>query len=172
MKNTYIIFWVLLLLYVQNTYAQNSNAFSIKAGVGVSDFTATPFGEDGCYTYKLGASYEFRLNKTFGVEPSLFLTSKGGGYIRWKYLELPICGVAHVGKWSFFLGPYFSCGLSKYDEDIRESENRCDIGLDVGVRHHWNRLSLGMDFTHGFVNFMKEFDSKIRHFTIVLGYTI
>jgi len=134
MKKVFLVVALLLgcnmLSMAQNSQTTDSKiSWNVKAGMNISNWTGGDSeGAKAKVGFKIGAGMEYALDKTWSLQPSLFLTSKGAkgegegaegegkATINQVYLELPVnlqarVPVADKTNILFAAGPYFAYGV-------------------------------------------------------------
>lgn len=190
MKKLFLVIAALLgcnvLLMAGNDQATESKiTWHVKAAMNLSNWR----GVDEINTkakvgYKLGGGLEYGLNKTWAIQPSLFLTSKGAKAgdsgeekttINQVYLELPVnmqvrIPVASNTNVLIAAGPYFAYGIAgkisqetdgvkssvdTFDNDMLEFK-KFDAGIGAGVSLEINKIMVGLDGQLGLTRITKE----------------
>lgn len=165
-----------MLSMAQNSQTTDSKvSWNVKAGMNISNWTGD--GSEGSKAkvgFKIGAGMEYALDKTWSLQPSLFLTSKGtkgeegetSATVNQVYLELPVnlqarVPVADKTNILFAAGPYFAYGVGgkssggtsfdgiDYTASINTfGENklkRFDAGLGLGVSLEVSKVIVGLE---------------------------
>lgn len=113
-------------------------SWNAKVGVNISNFTGDA-DMDAKVGVKLGMGMEYAFNKTWSLQPSLFLSQKGAKVgatilnnsveqkIKAMYLELPVMAAARFNVADntnivVSAGPYFACGVGG------KTRTKMDIG--------------------------------------------
>lgn len=180
MKKVFLTVAILLgcnmLSVAQNSQTTDSKvSWNVKAGMNISNWTGD--GSEGSKAkvgFKIGAGMEYALDKTWSLQPSLFLTSKGtkgeegetSATVNQVYLELPVnlqarVPVADKTNILFAAGPYFAYGVGgkssggtsfdgiDYTASINTfGENklkRFDAGLGLGVSLEVSKVIVGLE---------------------------
>jgi hypothetical protein len=180
MKKVFLVVAVFLgcnmLSMAQKSQTADSKvSWNVKAGMNISNWTGGEVEDAKAKIgFKIGAGMEYALDKTWSLQPSLFLTSKGVKgeeeeakvTINQVYLELPVNLQARVPvsdktNFIFAAGPYLAYGIggkisgatSEGDVDYSSSTNtfgenrfkRFDAGLGLGVSLEVSRVIVGLE---------------------------
>jgi opacity protein-like surface antigen len=183
MKKVFLTVAILLgcnmLSMAQNSQTKDSKvSWNVKAGMNISNWTGGEIEDTKAKVgFKIGAGMEYALDKTWSLQPSLFLTSKGAKVeeesnvtVNQVYLELPVnlqarVPVADKTNILFAAGPYFAYGVggktsggASFDGiDYTASMNtfgenrfkRFDAGLGLGVSLEVSKVIVGLEGQFG-----------------------
>lgn len=183
------VFFVLFALIAATGFSQITG-WNAKVGMNFSNYT----GDIDLNTkvgFKLGGGFEYALDDTWSLQPSLFLTTKGAkkdeATINAMYLELPVMGAARFNvadntNLVVSAGPYLAYGVGgkfkieegnveyKTDTFGDDALKRFDAGLGVGVALEFGKIIAGLDGQFGLVDVQKAGNPKNMNFSIVVGY--
>lgn len=178
-----------LALFSVVSFAQISS-WNIKAGMNLSNFGGDP-DMNAKVGLKFGGGFDYAVNQTFSIQPSLFFSTKGAKKspvtANLAYLELPVMAAAHFNVADdknivLSAGPYLAYGIggkTSIEEDgVTGSVDsfgdnrfkRFDAGLGLGVALELNKFIIGLEGQLGLTNIADGGDAKNQNFSIVLGY--
>lgn len=165
------------------------SGFSVRAGIGLTATRGNANLNSTACAWDIGAMYEWRFAKRWGLETGLALAHKGGAYrlesdesivLRMHYLELPARLRLHCPLGSVDISPYIgafygyavSGRLYMKDEYGGDYENVCrgkyneikrsDAGLTLGCGVTFkNGIYIGLNAEIGLLNIesSKEYES-------------
>ncbi len=188
------ILFVLFAMCVTFSYAQDL-AWHVKAGMNVSNYTADG-KNDAKIGFRVGGGFERAFDDTWGIQPSLMLTSKGvkgdvyglNTTVNAVYLELPVMftgrfPVAPNSNLVLSAGPYLACGVggkfttslahhvdAKIDTFGSDALRRFDAGVGLGIGFEFGRILVGAEGQFGLVDVMEDVTAKNLNFSIGVGY--
>ena len=181
MKKVFLVVAILLgcnmLSMAQDSQTTDSKiSWNVKAGMNISDWTGGDSEDAKAKVgFKIGAGMEYALDKTWSLQPSLFLTSKGAKgkgeegekvTVNQMYLELPVnlqarVPVADKTNILFAAGPYFAYGVGgkvsgeatvdgiDYSASTntfgKDKAKRFDAGLGLGVSLEVSKVIVGLE---------------------------
>lgn len=176
------LFLVMAMMVMAISANAQDGKWSIKGGIGIANIDAS--GCDYKLNWKVGGSYEFRVNKLIGIEPNVFINCKGYKVegvsyygvktedYTWNpiYVEVPVMCNFHLGdNWELGAGVY--ADFLANDDDAEGAEST-DFGARIGFKYNLdNGLFLGADSEYGFTDTFKNADSKSVTVAFMIGYT-
>lgn len=170
--------------------------FGVRAGVNFAS-TDMDYANSTRTGFHLGASVDWNIVKSFSVTSGLYYTTKGfkSSYGKGSagYLQIPLLASYRIEtptgvQFHFNVGPYFALGVNGsvqykpydatfvYDFDQDSFGNngffkRFDAGLSAGAYILIGRLSWGVGYELGFVDFAKAYGKfHNRNVTTTLGF--
>jgi hypothetical protein len=169
-KLLFLFVFVFGLAYVSNAQ------FGIRAGVNIANQSYSAEGIDispsstiGFHfgvvnTFSIGESLSFRPGLLYSMKGSKFEFDFGGvtesATSKFNYLEVPLDFIYGVGNNGIFLsaGPYLGLLLSadSEGEDIKDSAESIDFGLNVGAGYRTGNISVGVQYGLGLSNIAKD----------------
>lgn len=175
MKKLYFTLLVFLGL-IQFSNAQ----LGVRAGLNLSSFSTESSGlsisSDTKVGFHFGLTNDFKLTDNITFRPGLLYSAKGGSLTvefggqsetvtaSYSYLDVPLSFVYNFSteEKGFFLeaGPYVGVLLSakSEDEDIKDSFNTLDFGLNVGLGYDLGNIVVGANYGLGLANIAKTED--------------
>ncbi|WP_299528723.1 porin family protein [Ulvibacterium sp.] len=189
-----IAFLIVLFSFLssQNTLAQIQGTSNIGADGTVAvkaGFNLSALGGDSRYDYgtkpgfHLGGLVEIPFSDVIILQPEVLLSFQGSGTfleddINLFYLNVPLIGKYNVWDNLFIeAGPQLSVLLSSnIDEDtygtlVTPDKNTLDIGFAFGAGYRLDEnFYFQLRFIPGFINVVKDFDSKNRVAQISASY--
>jgi opacity protein-like surface antigen len=186
--------FLVLMLFI-SAVASAQIRWNAKVGINASNFTSDLKG-DAKLGLKVGGGLDYAFDKTWSLQPSLLITSKGAkdsddgtdATINAVYLELPIMVAAHVeisDKANLLVnaGPYFAYGIAgKTTEKADGVEvsvdtfgdklpfRRFDAGLGVGVGLDFGQFVIALESEFGMVDVVKDVSSKNANISLSVTY--
>lgn len=183
------ILFVLFALISVASFSQITG-WNAKVGMNISNYTGDA-DLNAKVGFRIGGGFEYGLDNTWSIQPSLFLSTKGakqdGVTLNPIYLELPVMAAARFNVADntnivVSAGPYVACGIAgkaKVEEgDLEVSTDifgddkfkRFDAGLGVGVAGEFGKIIVGLDGQFGLVEVMKEGNPRNLNISISVGY--
>jgi len=186
---------IALALFIISSSEINAEEFlskGIKFGFNSSKFTGKDIPGKGIANIPgltLGYFINYEFSSRFSLQSELLFTTKGSRintvgdiYLHnvFTYMEIPV-----LAKWTFVTekkwrpylhgGPSFDLKLLAFNEEgFPEDYRKIDLGLILGAGVSFNKISLGMNYNHGFLNFdrsEKNIDLKNQTISVVVGFS-
>ena len=188
---TLIIVLVLFILTTSGIKAEGFFSKGVRFGFNSSKFTGKDIPGKGI-AHIPGLTFGFFINyeviNQFSLQSELLFTTKGSRintvgdiYLHniFTYMEIPV-----LAKWTFTTekiwkpylleGPFLDIKLLAFNEEgFPEDFRKIDLGLILGGGVRFNKISLGMNYNHGFLNFdqsKKNIDLKNQTTSVVVGF--
>lgn len=162
--------------------------WNAKVGMNISNWTDAE-GTDPKIGFKIGGGLEYAFDKTWALQPSLFISTKGTKdsgdgmdlTVNQVYLELPIMAAARIpvadnANLVFSAGPYFACGIAgkttvkesgvevsidTFGDDATDLQvKRFDAGFGFGVAAEFGNILVGLEGQYGFVKLIDIIDTN------------
>lgn len=170
-------------------------SWNAKVGMNISNCTGD-MDLNSKVGFKIGGGMEYSFNDVWGLQPSLFFSTKGAKEdnmtINAMYLELPVMAAARLKVTDntnivISAGPYFAYGVggktSVEESGVEVSVDtfgdegmdldRFDAGLGVGVAAEFGKIIVGLDGQFGLVDVTSvkgAGNPKNLNFSISVGY--
>ena len=186
---------IALVLFILTTYGISAEGFfskGVKFGFNSSRFTGTDIPGKGVASMPgltLGYFINYEVSSQFSLQSELLFTTKGSRintvgdiYLHniFTYIEIPV-----YAKWTFATekiwkpyllgGPFLDIKLLAFNEEgFPEDFRKIDLGLILGGGVSFNKISLGMRYNHGFLNFdqsEKNINLKNQTISVVVGFS-
>ena len=186
---------IALVLFILTTYGISAEGFfskGVKFGFNSSRFTGTDIPGKGVASMPgltLGYFINYEVSSQFSLQSELLFTTKGSRintvgdiYLHniFTYIEIPV-----YAKWTFATekiwkpyllgGPFLDIKLLAFNEEgFPEDFRKIDLGLILGGGVSFNKISLGMHYNHGFLNFdqsEKNINLKNQTISVVVGFS-
>ena len=176
-------------------FALNAEAYlskGINFGFNGSSFTGKDIPGKGI-GYIPGLTFGFFVNyetsSRFSLQSELLFTTKGSrintvgdAYLNnvFTYIEIPVLAkwtFATEKKWRpyFLVGPYLDIKLLVFNEvGFPEDFRTIDLGLILGAGIRFNKITFGLRYSHGFLNFdqsEENIDLKNQTISVVIGFS-
>jgi len=187
-----IIVLVLFIISSSEINAEGVSSKGVKFGFNSSKFTGKDIPGKGIAPIPgltLGYFINYEVSNRFSLQPELLFTTKGSRintvgdiYLHniFTYIEIPV-----LAKWTFITekkwNPYLHGGpsldfklLAFNEEGFPEDFRKIDLGLILGAGIRFNKISLGMNYNHGFLNFDRSdenIDLKNQTISVVVGFS-
>lgn len=189
---TLIIALVLFIVLSSEINAEGFLSKGVKFGFNSSKFTGKDIPGKGIASIPgltLGYFINYEVSSQFSLQSELLFTTKGSRintvgdiYLHniFTYLEIPILAkwtFATEKKWEPYLlgGPFLDIKLLAFNEEgFPEDFRKIDFGLILGAGVRFNKISLGMHYNHGFLNFDQSdenIDLKNQTISVVVGFS-
>jgi hypothetical protein len=152
----------------------------VRAGLNIASYSVSGDGatinSDPQIGFHFGIVNDFKLTDNITFRPGLLYSGKGGKISfdlfgvsesvssTYNYLEIPLSFVYNFKgeEQGFFAeaGPYLGFLLSakSEDEDIKESFNSLDFGLNLGLGYDLGSFIIGANYSLGLANIAKTED--------------
>lgn len=186
---------LLALFALISVTAFSQISWNAKVGMNISNCTGD-MDLSSKVGFKIGGGMEYSFNDVWGLQPSLFFSTKGAKEdnttINAMYLELPVMAAARLKVADntnivISAGPYLAYGVGG-KTSVKESGvevsvdtfgdegmdlDRFDAGLGVGVAAEFGKIIVGLDGQFGLVDVTSVKGSgnpKNLNFSISVGY--
>ncbi|MBE9511528.1 MAG: PorT family protein [Bacteroidetes bacterium] len=189
---TLIIALVLCIVSSSEINAEGFFLKGVKFGFNSSKFTGTDIPGKGIASIPgltLGYFINYEVSNRFSLQSELLFTTKGCRintvgdiYLHniFTYIEIPI-----LAKWTFITekkwrpylhgGPFLDFKLLVFNEEgFPEDFRKIDLGLILGAGIRFNKISFGVNYNRGFLNFdqsEKNIDLKNQTISVVVGFS-
>ena len=186
---------IALVLFIFTTSEINAEGFfskGVKFGFNSSKFTGKDIPGKGIAPIPgltLGYFINYEFSSRFSLQFELLFTTKGSRintvgdiYLHniFTYIEIPV-----LAKWTFTTekkwrpyllgGPFLDIKLLAFNEEgFPEDFRKIDLGLILGAGVRSDKISLGMNYNHGFLNFdqsEKNINLKNQTISVVVGFS-
>ena len=186
---------IALVLFIVSSSEINAEGFilkGVKFGFNSSKFTGKDIPGKGIASIPgltLGYFVNYEVSSKFSLQPELLFTTKGSRintvgdiYLHniFTYIEIPVLAkwtFTTEKKWNPYLhgGPFLDIKILVFNEEgFPEDFRKIDLGLILGSGISFNKVSLGMNYNHGFLNFdlsEKNIDLKNQTISVVIGFS-
>jgi hypothetical protein len=175
-----------ILSAVMLTVSLSAQTFGVRAGMNMSNLVE----EDMEYTARIGIQTGvfgiFEISDVLTFNPEILYSQKGASMnvidleieLALDYLEIPLnMGYAVSEQLSINAGPYIGLLLNAtlLEEDVSESMNSMDFGLNVGASFLLNEsMQIGAHYGLGLNNVPDDDNVDVKHSNIQIsvGYII
>jgi len=186
-----IIALVLFIISSSGINAEGLSSRGIKFGFNSSKFTGKDMPGKGIASIPgltLGYFINYEVSSQFSLQPEFLFTTKGCRintvgdiYLHnvFTYMEIPVLAkwtFTTEKKWKPYLlgGPFLDLKLLAFNEEgFPEDFKKIDLGLILGAGVRSDKISIGINYNHGFLNFdqsEENIDLKNQTISVVVGF--
>lgn len=164
------------LTFVFTLFVISNAQLGVRAGLNISSYSfkasGTTVSADSKVGFHFGIVNDFKLTDKITFRPGLLYSGMGGKFTvldesitsNLNYLNIPLSFVYNftTDDKGFFaeLGPYvgFLLSAKSGDEDIKDSYNSLDFGLNIGLGYDLGSFIVGANYGLGLANIAKTED--------------